>query len=177
MTGEARAREKSPQILPSRTVPDAASSPVVPSLAPPLELNAGQLRWEQRVAAVTGARDVDDAAKARQLLDMLPTLPEEALETAAREAVERLPDKAYGAARERMINPQTHGMVLSVLFGDLLERPDDITLPVLLTITRTPAHPLAAQARDNLELLLGTNFGADWVKWDAEIRRSLATHR
>ena len=64
-----------------------------------------------------------------------------------------------------MINPQTHGMVLSVLFDDLLERPDEITLPVLLTIARTPTHPLAPEARDNLELLLGTNFGADWMKW------------
>lgn len=177
VTGEASAREKSPEIIPSHALPHANPSPVAPSLAPRLALNTGPLSWEQRIAAVTAARGMDDGAKARQLLDMLPTLPEEALGSATREAVERLPDKAYGAARERMINPQTHGMVLSVLFDDLLERPDEVALPVLLTIARTPAHPLAPQARDNLELLLGTNLGADWMKWDAEIRRTLASHR
>ena len=93
VTGEAGAREKSPEIIPSRALPDANPSPVAPSLAPPLELNTGPLSWERRVAAVTAARAMDDGAKARQLLDMLPTLPEEALETATREAIERLPDK------------------------------------------------------------------------------------
>jgi hypothetical protein len=40
-----------------------------------------------------------------------------------------------------------------------------------------PAHPLALEARANLELLLGKNFGADWPQWDAEIRRALAARR
>ena len=103
---------------------------------------------------------------------MLPALPEEAMETAAREAITRLPDKEYAAARARLINPQTHGRVLSVLLEDLMERPDEITLPTLLSVARTPAHPLSGTARANLELLLGKNFGADWPKWEAEIRRA-----
>lgn len=169
-------KESAPEQLPS-PLPDGETMAVAPSLAPALELQAGQLAWERRIEAVTQSRTLDNAAKAKHLLDLVPSLPEEAVETAAREAVMRLPDRQYAAARARLINPQTHGMVLSVLFADLLERPDEITFPALLTVARMPAHPLALEARANLELLLGKNFGADWVQWDGEIRRVLSAQR
>jgi hypothetical protein len=56
------------------------------------------------------------------------------------------------------------------MWSDLMERPDDITLPTLLTIARNPAHPFAKNAAENLELLLGQSFGTDWQRWDAAIR-------
>jgi len=154
--------------------PPESEIAVEPPLAPALELGNELLTWEQRIAAVTQSGALNESAKAKHLLDMLPGLPEEALETAAREAIKRLPDKEYAAARARLINPQTHGRVLSVLLEDLMERPDEITLPTLLSVARTPAHPLSEAARANLELLLGKNVGADWPKWETEIRRALS---
>jgi hypothetical protein len=186
-------RERAPESAPVNDAPGARDAPpagaavmvfspvpqdetiaVPSSLAPGLEFGTEPLAWERRLEVVTHARDIDEVAKARQLLDMLPSLPEEALEPATREAVSRLADEEYAAAQSRLINPNTHGMVLSVLFEDLLERPDEITLPTLLTIARMPSHPFATQARDDLELLLEKNFDADWVQWGAEIRRVLS---
>ena len=126
-----------------------------------------------RIERVTAAPGLSETAKAKMLLGMLNSLPPEGLETAAREAGERLPDSAYAVASATLLNPQTHGRVLGVLFADLLERPDALALPALLEMARNPAHPFAPAARENLELLLGKNFGSDWPKWDAEIRRVL----
>ena len=76
-----------------------------------------------------------------------------------------------------LANPQTHGSVKNVLFADLIERPDAITLPALLRIARTPNHPYAKFAHDNLDLLVGEDFGADWPKWEAAVQKTLAAEK
>ncbi len=144
-----------------------------PTTPPPLALDRGAPEWEARIALVTRNGALDDAGKAKALLAMLDSLPPEALDDAAREAGERLPDSAYASASVRLLNPQTHGRVLGVLFADLLERPDAIALPTLLAIAENPAHPFSAQARENLELLLRKNYGADWPRWDAAVHEAL----
>ncbi len=146
-----------------------------PRLAPKLDLTRGKLPWEEKIGSVTGAGDLDDTAKARRLLAMLPNLPEYGLATAAEEAVKRLPDADYNSVALPVVaNPGTHGLVESVLFADLMERPDAITLPALLRIAQIPNHPYAKFAHDNLDLLVGEDFGADWPKWDAAVRKALA---
>ena len=146
-----------------------------PRLAPKLPLARGRLPWEEKIAGVTGAGDLNDTAKARRLLAMIPALPEHGLATAAEEAVKRLPDADYNSVALPLVaNPQTHGVVESVLFADLMERPDAIALPALLRIAQIPNHPYAKFAHDNLDLLLGEDFGTDWPKWDAAVRKTLA---
>ena len=76
-----------------------------------------------------------------------------------------------------VVNPQTHGSGESVLFADLMERPDSITLPALLRIARIPNHPYAKFAHDNLDLLVGEDFGADWPKWDAAVQKTLTAEK
>ncbi len=163
-------------------IPTEGAAPVAdfvtpePRLPPRLELARGKLPWEEKIESVTGATDLNDAAKARRLLAMIPALPEHGLATAAEEAVKRLPDADYNAvALPVVVNPQTHGLVESVLFADLMVRPDAITLPALLRIAQIPNHPYARFAHDNLDLLLGGDYGADWLKWDAAVRRTLAS--
>ena len=107
---------------------------------------------------------------------MLPGLPPEVLARAAEEAATRLPNANYVAAlRPTLINPQTHGMAMSVLFSDLMQRPEAITLPILVSIAQEPKHPYALSARDNLQLLLRQDFGNDWAKWNEAIRVRLAS--
>ncbi len=143
---------------------------------PRLDLARGPLPWEEKIGSVTGASDLNDTAKARRLIAMIPALPEQALATAAEEAVKLLPDADYNAVALPVVaNPQTHGSVESVLFADLMERPDAITLPALLRIAQIPNHPYARFAHDNLDLLLGEDFGADWPKWDAAVRKTLSS--
>jgi hypothetical protein len=107
---------------------------------------------------------------------MLPTLPAEALQRGTEIAIRLLRDRDYSAARDRLLDPQTHGMVASALFADLLERRDEIALPALLAIARIPSHPYAAAARDNLELLLGKRIDPQSGAVEMEIRDALAAH-
>ncbi len=163
--------------VPTEGGADAADTVEVrPVLGSKIELKRGKLAWEERIENTLNSEELSEPAKARQLFTMLPALPEHGLTTAAEEAVKRVPDSEYNTvALPLMINPQTHGLVQSVLFADLMERPDVVTMPALLRIAQIPNHPYARFALDNLNLLLDRDFGSDWPKWDAEIRRSLAT--
>jgi hypothetical protein len=142
-------------------------------MIPPLPLQTGELGWEARIRSVLSREKATEAEKARGLLQLLPTIPAEGAETCAEEAVKRLPNEEYRHAQAFVTNPGTYGLALGVLFSDLMERPDNLRLPTLVTIARNSAHPYAAPARDNLELLLGQDFGEDWPRWDAAVREKL----
>ena len=155
--------------------PEAATTEKEPPPGPRIELSTGKLDWEATIESITTARDLSDTAKSRRLLMAITTLPEPALTTAAEEAVRLLPDADYNSVALPLVaNPQTNGAVESVLFANLMERPDAITLPALLRIARTPDHPYAKFARDNLDLLVGEDFGLDWQKWEAAVQKALA---
>ena len=147
-----------------------------PQTAPALPLDLMPSNWElQLVGKLSRLKPVE---KARAIFALLPSLPESALATAAEQAVEKLPDADYPATALPVItNPETHGQVLSVLFADLLERPDAITLPALLTIAKNPDHPFAPSALDDLRLLLNADHDTDWPRWEAAIREKLAPVR
>ena len=147
-----------------------------PQTAPPLPLGIAPSDSElQLVGKLSRLKPLE---KARAIFALLPSLPESALASAAEQAVEKLPDADYPATALPVVtNPETHGQVLSVLFADLLERPDAITLPALLTIAKNPDHPFAPSALDDLRLLLNADYGSDWSRWDAAIRQKLATVR
>ena len=153
---------------------EPGSDPPDVSLAPPLALEQGTLPWEEKIEGVLRDGSLNNTAKARRLIAMFPELPADGLATAAEECVERLPDADYDAvALPAIASPKTHGAAANVLFADLMERPDAITLPALLRIAQIPNHPYARFARENLRLLLDDDFGSDWPKWDAAVRSAL----
>ena len=141
-------------------------------LSPPIDLKAGPLAWESVVEGVMNGAS-SDTAKARQLLALLRALPEEALASTATTVLLRLPDGAYAAAQPLLLDPSTHGQVLSALFADLLNRPDAVALPNLLSIAASPEHPFRSAALDDLQLLLGKDHGTDWARWEAEVSEAL----
>lgn len=148
-----------------------------PPLLPALPLQKGELPWEARVRAVIEAEGMSPAQRADMLLKLMPTLPVEGRESTTEEAVKMLPNSGYPVARDVIMNPGTYGPALNVLFADLMERPPEIALPTLLQIARIQQHPFAPNARDNLQLLLGEDYGANWNRWDAAIRAALAAKR
>ncbi|MGB8166282.1 MAG: hypothetical protein WCF18_02250 [Chthoniobacteraceae bacterium] len=151
----------------TRSTEDAALRP------PDIALNSGPLDWEQKLAAAKASTS-DSSGRASVIFAKLSSLPDEALATATQQAVEQLPDADYlGIAAPLITNPKTSGQVTGVLFSDLMERPDFITLPTLLAIARDPSHPFAPAARENLRLLLGT----DESKWPAAAQSALAKER
>ena len=143
--------------------------------APPaLEVSRNMPTWERQIELATNDPAKNDTERSRAVFGLLPGLPEEALGEAAERAVKRLPDADYATtALPVVINPQTHSRAMSVLFADLMERPDAITLPALLQIARNSGHAFAPSARDNLQLLLNADFANDWPRWEAEIQRAL----
>jgi hypothetical protein len=163
-----------PASRPARGGEEAA--PSAPQSAPHVEFEVENLAWENRLDEVMRASAVSESAKAQKILEMLPTLPAEALQRGTEIAIRLLRDRDYSAARDRLLDPQTHGMVASALFADLLERRDEIALPALLAIARIPSHPYAAAARDNLELLLGKRIDPQSGAVEMEIRHALAAH-
>lgn len=146
----------------------------VPGLAPIFLASRNDAPWEKTIDALLARTDLTDGLKARTLIQMLPRLPPEALTRAAEDAITRLPDADYMAAlRLTLINPQTHGMATSVLFADLMQRPDPISLPILVSIAQDSKHPYSQNARENLQFLLRQDFGNDWARWNEAIRKRL----
>lgn len=132
------------------------------------------LPWEAAVASIlrTPASRGDKAAALFSLLRQLPT---EAWPSVTEQALAWLPDSEFERQAGPMLaDPETHGLVASVLFADLMQRPQSVSLPLLLAVARQAAHPYATSARDNLALLLGQNRGEDWVGWQRAIDAKLS---
>jgi hypothetical protein len=118
----------------------------------------GTLSWELQLESVKrGVAAGVPTAKA--VFALLPYLPEEALQTVTEEALSHLPDAAWtSVALPVLANSQTHGRVLSTLFADLMERPQEVSVPALNQVARDFSHPFSSFALDNLKLLLGEEF-------------------
>lgn len=172
-------KARTPDILPPYPPrPEAGVSLKVPGLAPILLAGRNSAPWEKTIDAVIERTDLSDAVKARSLIQMLPGLPAEVLARAAEEAATRLSDADYtNVLRPTLANPQTHGMAMSVLFADLMQRPGSIALPILASIAQDPKHPYSQNARENLQFLLRQDFGSDWAKWNEAIRNRIGSSK
>jgi hypothetical protein len=145
-----------------------------PQTAVPTEPSIPQLtNWEQRIDAVLGSDEIDEARKADALLAMLPTLPEDGQLEAVQHISNLLPDERYPSIAPILTNALSSEPVLEALLTDLLNRPDALKLPTLLQLARIPDHPKAGEARDVLEVYVEENFGTDWAKWDGAIQKFL----
>jgi hypothetical protein len=157
-------------------LPASSSATVlaVPGL-PPVTLHTGETPGEAIIAAITRRTDLSEKLKARLLFQMLPGLPEAVVAQAAEEIVRRVTDSDY---RElllpALLDAKTHGMAMSVLFADLMQRPEPVALPILLSIAKNPGHPYSPYARENLEHILGQDPGAGWTRWEEGIRERVA---
>jgi hypothetical protein len=140
----------------------------------PLKLDVGALPYESAMLTIMRA-PVADGVKAQALFDLLPQVPEESMANTAEQAATWLRDRDYARiARPLIVSPKTHGAVLGALFADLMQRPDAVALPTLVEIAKTPEHPFAPSARDNLTLLVGHDYGVDWPGWDKAVLQKLS---
>jgi hypothetical protein len=124
--------------------------------------------WEQRIDDVLTAEG-EENIKARQLLEILPKLPEDGQVEAAQHISNLLPDEEYGSLAPTLTNPLTSESVLDVLMTDVLNRPNAIKLDTLLDVARAPNHPKGEEARDVLEVYTDQNCGVDWDCWKSAI--------
>jgi hypothetical protein len=162
--------------LPPGSFPELETVAEAPaSNVPELALGTGSLAWEQQIATIVSAHRNGSAAAARAILALLPTLPEEALAPATETALSQLSVQDYPAvALPRLLDPNSPGQSLAVLFADLLEKPARIKFSALLTIAKNPLHPFSEAALDDLKLLLKADHGSSWHAWEAAISQALA---
>jgi hypothetical protein len=128
--------------------------------------------WEDKVDEILGSTS-PDADKAKQMIEMFPTLPTDGQEEVARHLSNLLPDQDYGLMRSFLTNPSLPESVLDILLGDVLNRPNSLKLPALLEVARDAQHPKAAEAKDFLQLFLEQDYGSDWDKWQAGMEQWL----
>lgn len=128
--------------------------------------------WQERLDKVLES-EVDEAVKARQLLEVFPNLPEEGQEEYAQHLSNLVVDEDYGLLAQHLTNSALPEAVLDVLISDALNRPNRMKLPTLLNVARDPRHPKAAEAKDLLELYLEEDYGADWATWEGKLNQWL----
>jgi len=115
--------------------------------------------WEERLDELLTS-ETDNATTVRGLVSSMRGLPPEAQEEFVAHAVNLCEDEQFGILAEIYYNSATPKEVSETIFNDALNRPDEIKLPMLAKTLRNPAHPLAGEAKEILEMYLDLEPGA-----------------
>jgi hypothetical protein len=105
--------------------------------------------WEDRLDQLLTA-ETDTATTVRGLVSSMRQLPPEAQEQYAAHAVNLCGDEQFALLGEIYLNTQTPQVVTETIFSDLLNRPDEIKLPLLAKTLGNAAHPMAGEAEEIL---------------------------
>jgi hypothetical protein len=124
--------------------------------------------WEDKLDEIL-VSDKEDSAKAKQMLEMFPRLPEDGQVEVAQHLSNLISDEDYPALAQYATNSSLPEAVLDVLMADALNRPNSLKLPVLLGLARDSQNPKAAEAKDVLELFLEEDYGTDWPAWQTKM--------
>jgi hypothetical protein len=108
--------------------------------------------------------------QAKSLLAQFPNLPPAGQFEAAHHISNLLPDDSYGSWAGYLTNSAVPPEVRSVIYADLLHRPNSIKLPLLLQLARSSSSPHAADATQLLRATLGEDYGSDWNTWSLRMR-------
>ncbi len=147
----------------------AAALPAAPTTE---DTEAAISAWERRVDSIL-TTDQPEEEKVRELLAAFPALPEEGQLEAAQHLALLTADEDFLALRPWLTNAALPEAVSDIFMAGLLDRPNPVKLPLLLEIARTEGHPRAEDARDQLTFFLEEDYGADWGRWETQMRQWL----
>jgi len=161
-----------PSVTPA--VPAPSPRPAAVAAAPTTQAPATGLitDWEQRIDTLLTTAG-DESAKSKELLSLLPNLPEDGQVEAAQHLSNLLADEDFKLLTPTLTNAAMPEAVLDVLMTDVLNRPNGLKLTALLDVARVPNHPKAEEARDILEVYVDENFGENWAGWQSAIDKWL----
>jgi hypothetical protein len=125
--------------------------------------------WQPGVSDVFAA-GASTSEQANSLLAQFQNLPPAGQFQAAHHISNLLPDDSYGAWAGYLTNAAVSPEVRSVIYADLLHRPNTIKLPLLLQLARSPAAPDSAGAAQLLRATLREDHGSDWNAWQWRIQ-------
>jgi hypothetical protein len=148
------------------------STPAKAATAPPPPAPKPMADWEIKIDHVLQA-NADESQTAQMLINLLPTLPPEGQEEAAQHISNLVLDKDYAKIAPLVKNPSLSEDVLDVFVTDLMNREDEVKLPILLDIAKLPNHPHHEEAITDLQIFLDEDYGKDWAKWDAAMKSYL----
>ena len=120
--------------------------------------------WEDKIDDIVGSDDAD-TNKVKQLFALFPTLPPDGQEEVVQHLSNLVDDDAYAPLGELLKNAKLPEGVLDELLADVLNRPNNLKLPLLLDVASNPDHAKHDEAKDLLELYLGDDYGSDWSQW------------
>ena len=138
---------------PGSAITATSSGPLGLASAP-----APVVAWEDRLDQLLTA-ETDNATTVRGLVSSMRQLPPEAQEQYAAHAVNLCGDGQFGLLGEIYLNMQTPQAVTETIFNDLLNRPDEIKLPLLAKTLRNAAHPMAGRAEEILRTYIALEPG------------------
>jgi hypothetical protein len=162
----------SPNLLPPAPAMDAMAAAPTTNITASVTIDPsgaeGDSDWEQKLEDILLAGD-DDNAKADHILALIPTAPPDAQVELTQHLVNMVQDDHYNDAAQLLTNSATPAAVSTVLMNDLLNRGNELKLPMLLDVARDDSHPLKDQAREMLELLIQQDNGTNWDQWSTSI--------
>jgi len=129
--------------------------------------------WEKPINDLLDSDEENDVVAAK-LAALGPSLPLEGHVESIQHMVNLLDDEQYKLASDMLMSPSLHPEVREVIFSDVLDRPNEVKVPVLLALMGNFGHPLQREAREKLQLLIGRDLGDNPAGWRGPAQEFLA---
>jgi hypothetical protein len=121
---------------------------------------------KEHIADILSDPTPDLDSLARNLLLLIPRLPEEAQEEAAYHIANLSSDKLAIEWMKEITEQKLPPAAAEVLFEDMLSRPQELIVPEMGRIADKANHPLQAECREILVLLFDSPVaGQTWESW------------
>ncbi len=149
----------------AQPAPEHATEPTITiSAAAPGELPAKE-DWGDKISNIL-TEDTEHPQKCKDMLALYPDLPDDGKLEIVQHLNNLIENENYAAMGKILIDPKTPAAVGEAILNDLFNRPGSLKIPLMLQIARTPGHPMAETARENLVLFLEEDHGTDWAQWE-----------
>lgn len=121
--------------------------------------------WGDKISNIlTDATEFPE--KCKDMLALYPDLPDDGKLEVVQHLNNLIENENYAAMGKIFIDPKTPAAVSEEMLNDLFNRPGNLKIPLMLQVARTPGHPMAEAARENLVLFLEEDHGTDWAQWE-----------
>ena len=150
------AAQPTPELAPDPTITINAPAP---GEMPPKE------DWGDKIANIL-TDGTEFPQKCKDMLALYPDLPDDGKLEIVQHLNNLIENENYAAMGKILIDPKTPTAVGEAMMNDLFNRPGSLKIPLMLQVARTPGHPLAEAARENLVLFLEEDHGNDWAQWE-----------
>ena len=144
----------------------AAQADADEAMDPPIE------PWEAAINQILES-DEENQQVAMRLIALAPTLPPDGQVEAVQHMVNLTDDDNYQSAAAMLLNPATSEDVAEVIYSDVLNRPNNVKLPVMVSILRTPGHRLREETLSTLQIFIGEDLGENPEAWNAAVQNYL----